>query len=53
MSNNNGQRLAGKTAVITGGATGIGLASDEGSVNDIVLFFDSRLESRRPVVIIS
>ena len=27
MSNNNGQRLAGKTAVITGGATGIGRAA--------------------------
>jgi NAD(P)-dependent dehydrogenase (short-subunit alcohol dehydrogenase family) len=27
MSNNSGQRLAGKTAVITGGATGIGLAA--------------------------
>ena len=35
MSNNNGQRLAGKTAVITGGATGIGLASEEGSVNSV------------------
>jgi NAD(P)-dependent dehydrogenase (short-subunit alcohol dehydrogenase family) len=27
MSNKNGQKLAGKTAVITGGATGIGLAA--------------------------
>ena len=27
MSNNNGQKLAGKTAVITGGATGIGRAA--------------------------
>src|SRR5579862_5906295 len=27
MDNNNGKKLAGKTAVITGGATGIGLAS--------------------------
>jgi NADP-dependent 3-hydroxy acid dehydrogenase YdfG len=27
MSNKHGQKLAGKTAVITGGATGIGLAA--------------------------
>jgi NADP-dependent 3-hydroxy acid dehydrogenase YdfG len=27
MSNNNGQKLAGKIAVITGGSSGIGLAT--------------------------
>jgi NAD(P)-dependent dehydrogenase (short-subunit alcohol dehydrogenase family) len=47
MSNNNGQKLAGKTAVITGGATGIGFAAAKRFIQDgaFVFIFGRRQEA--------
>jgi short-subunit dehydrogenase involved in D-alanine esterification of teichoic acids len=51
MSNNQGQKLAGKTAVITGGATGIGRAAAQRFIDGAPSFSSSAAGRKRSTLL--
>jgi short-subunit dehydrogenase len=57
MSNNNGQKLAGKVAVVTGGSRGIGVAIAKLLKDNVALTLEARylhlscVTSARPILV--